>query len=163
MFIQGCATAPGTNHAPEWLSPLETGRTTYGCAAKYGNCQARLNMHIWRRALHQRQWQAPPLWCLWDRQTDWGDLCRLQLAPWKLSSLSSSLKESCRLFIFCACCRFFFSRVLPARSGSFFPFKPPAASPPEVVSLDAAPPSIILSASERLLSDGCEGAARQRG
>lgn len=70
MFIQGCATAPGTNHAPEWLSPLETDRTTYGCGAKYGNCQARLNMRIWRRVLHQgnkknkknkqEQWQAPP-------------------------------------------------------------------------------------------------------
>lgn len=74
MFIQGCATAPGTNHAPEWLSPLETDRTTYGCGAKYGNCQARLNMHIWRRVLHQittkKNWRAPSLWCLRDRQTD---------------------------------------------------------------------------------------------
>lgn len=72
MFIQGCATTPGTNHAPEWLSPLETETTTYGCGAKYGNCQARRNMHIWRRTLHQENnsWLLVQGVCKTDRQTE---------------------------------------------------------------------------------------------
>lgn len=98
-----------------------------------------------------------------DRQTDWGT-SSFAVSAAKTLQLFFNVEKKGRVFVFCGCCVFFFfpCAASPLRS-SFYFFEPPPALPPEVVSLDTAPPSIILSASERLVSDGCKRAARRRG